>query len=254
MLFVVPSGSTQQVISAEMARAVFGRGGDEGKATPWIDPTLYFVRNANTGTQQMIGRAINVPADQFWGIDRGTASNVANTLPLVPSDLVEQAIGIISSDYYDKSNGSLKELAFQGTKQRCGYWPDSTPFVKDKRNVRDGHYPVWGPLHFYASLQDGLPSTAAAAAFVQTVVAEPNVDLLNAYVDAGLVPSCAMGVQRSSDLGPLSPVTTGVACGCYFETRLAEGTAPAGCQTCMTSIECTDPTRPACRVGYCEAR
>ena len=47
-----------------MARAVFGRGGAQGLAQPWVTPALYFVRNASTGTQQMMGSAIGVPAER----------------------------------------------------------------------------------------------------------------------------------------------------------------------------------------------
>jgi len=254
MLFVVPSASSQTVITAALARSVFGRGGDNGKTVPWTDPDLYFVRNANTGTQQMIGRAINVPADQFWGRDRSTASQLAAALTVVASERAEQAIGIISNDYYDRSNGNIKELAYQAPTQSCGFFPDSKQFVKDKRNVRDGHYPIWGPLHFFATISGGVPTSPAAAAFVATVsVAEPGIDLLNAYVDAGLVPSCAMQVQRSIDLGPLSSYTPPIGCGCYFEARLAGGEAPASCQPCMNSNECTDPARPVCNLSFCEA-
>ena len=254
MAFVVPSGSSQVVISAEMARAVFGRGGDDGKGSPWTEPKLYFVRNANTGTQQMIGRAIGVSADQFWGVDRGTAASVASQMTGVDPALAENAIGIISTDYYDRSNGNLRELAFQASGQSCGYWPDSTRFVNDKRNVRDGHYPIWGPLHFFTITSNGLPVSLAAEKFVETVsVDDPGIELLDAYVDAGLVPSCAMKVQRKRDLGPPMPSPPGPQCGCYFENRLAHGVAPEGCQPCTSPNECADPALPACRLGFCEA-
>jgi hypothetical protein len=253
MLFVVPSASSQSVITAALARSVFGRGGDNGKAAPWTDPDLYFVRNANTGTQQMIGRAVNVPADQFWGRDRSTASQLAAALTVVAAEHAEQAIGIISNDYYDRSNGNIKELAYQAPPQSCGFFPDSKQFVKDKRNVRDGHYPIWGPLHFFTAISGGIPVSPAAAAFVATVsVAEPGKGLLNAYIDAGLVPSCAMQVQRSIDLGPLSAYTPPIGCGCYFEARLAGGEAPVGCKVCNGSTECTDAGRPVCNLNFCE--
>jgi hypothetical protein len=260
MLFVVPSTSSQKAISAEMARAVFGRGGAQGLTQPWVTPTLYFVRNASTGTQQMIGGAIGVPADQFWGVDRGSARNVAALLTVLSSGAdhtsAEQAIGILSNDYYDADRGNLTALAFQAFNQSCGYLPDSTAFKTDKRNVRDGHYPIWGPLHFFANIAQGIPTSAAAQAFVSVVAEpEPGRDLLDAYIDAGLVPSCAMSVKRATDLGPLSAYVPPVMCGCHFEARLAGADAPppAGCTPCMTASECTDPALPACRLGYCEA-
>jgi hypothetical protein len=260
MLFVVPSTSSQKAISAEMARAVFGRGGAQGLTQPWVTPTLYFVRNASTGTQQMIGGANGVPADQFWGVDRGSARNVAALLTVLSSGAdhtsAEQAIGILSNDYYDADRGNLTALAFQAFNQSCGYLPDSTAFKTDKRNVRDGHYPIWGPLHFFANIAQGIPTSAAAQAFVSVVAEpEPGPDLLDAYIDAGLVPSCAMSVKRATDLGPLSAYVPPVMCGCHFEARLAgpDAAPPAGCAPCVTAAECTDPARPACRLGWCEA-
>jgi hypothetical protein len=252
MIFAVPNTSQQEVISAEMARAVFGRGG--GNAMPWIDPRSYFVRNANTGTQQLIGRAIHVDADKFWGTDYGTATNLKNQIQGVTVDRAQQSIGIISSDYYDPSANSFKELAFQAFGQVRGFWPDSSQYVGDKRNVRDGHYPIWGPLHFFTHINPaGSSSTAAATAFVSNVsIAEPDKEVLNAFIDASLVPSCAMRVQRGkTDLGPLSPVTPPLSCGCYFDTRVAKGVVPAQCKACSDSIECP-ASRPACRLDYCE--
>jgi len=255
MAFVVPGKSQETAITAEAAREVFGMGG--GTATPWTNPSLYFVRNANTGTQQQIGHAIGVPANQFWGTDRGTAANV-DALMKVISDptLAEQAIGIISVDYYDNDRANLIALAFQADGQDCAYLPDSTSYKKDKQNVRDGHYPVWGPLHFFATVSNGIPVSPAAQAFA-SVVSVPNVPraLLDAFIAASLVPACAMSVQRSSELGPLDAYAAPFQCGCYFEASPAvNGTAPAGCASCTTANDCTDPRRPACNLGYCEVQ
>lgn len=255
MVFVVPGKSQQSAITAEAARAVFGMGG--GKASPWIDPSLYFVRNANTGTQQMIGHAISVPANAFWGIDRGTAANV-DALMKVISDptLANEAIGIISADYYDSDRDNLKALAFRAPGQDCAYLPDSTEFKKDKENIRDGHYPIWGPVHFFAQVSNGVPVSPGAQAFV-SIVSVPNVPqtLLDAFIGSSLVPSCAMSVQRSSELGPLSAYSPPFQCGCYFDASPAvNGAAPDSCQRCNTSNDCTNPSRPACNLGYCEVQ
>jgi|HubBroStandDraft_1064217.scaffolds.fasta_scaffold04206_7 ABC-type phosphate transport system substrate-binding protein len=255
MAFVVPGKSQEVAISAEAARAVFGMGGDNDKATPWIDPSLYFVRNASTGTQQMVGKAISVPPNQFWGIDRGSAANV-DALMRVISDatLAEQAIGIISADYYDSDRANLKALGFKATEQDCAYMPDSTAYKKDKQNVRDGHYPIWGPLHFFTTVSNGVPVSAAAQAFV-SVVSVPNLpeQLLAAFIGSSLVPTCAMGVQRSAELGPVSPYSAPYQCNCYFEATVS-GETPAGCNGCTTANDCNDPTRPACNLGYCEVQ
>jgi hypothetical protein len=253
MAFVVPGKSHETAITAEAARVVFGTGG--AGVMPWSNPALFFIRNGNTGTQQMVGHAIGVPADQFWGVDRGTAANVDGLLRVISDDtLAEQAIGIISADYYDSDRANLKALAFRASGQDCAYLPDSSPYKKDKQNVRDGHYPIWGPVHFFARSSNGVPVTPAAQAFV-SVVAVPRVSksLLDAFVASSLVPDCAMQVERSVELGPLSPHAPPFVCGCYFEASL-DGAAPAGCTPCNTASDCADPQRPACNLGFCESQ
>jgi hypothetical protein len=255
MVFVVPGASTQQAISAEAARTVFGMGGDDGAAKPWTNPDLYFVRNQNTGTQQMIGKAINVPPKEFWGLDRGSAAAVDSELRVIADPtLANQAIGIISADYYDADRANLNALAFKAEGQDCAYLPDSTAYKKDKQNVRDGHYPIWGPIHFFAAVSGGVPVSPAAQAFV-SVVSVPNLaqQLLDAFIAASLVPACAMMVQRSAELGPLSTYAPPFECGCYFQASL-NGSAPATCARCNTANDCTDPTHPACNLGYCEVQ
>jgi hypothetical protein len=255
MAFVVPGKSQETALTAEAARAVFGMGG--AGAAPWTDPTLFFVRNANTGTQQQIGHAIDVPAGAFWGVDRGSAQNVDSQMKgITDPNVAEQAIGIISVDWYDSDRDNLKALAFQASGQGCAYLPDSTPYRKDKRNVRDGHYPIWGPLHFFASVADGVPVSAGAQAFV-SVVSVPNIPqaLLDAFIGSSLVPACAMTVQRTSELGDVSAYSSPFQCGCYFEASpYVNGAAPPECTHCNTANDCTDPKRPACNLGYCEVQ
>jgi ABC-type phosphate transport system substrate-binding protein len=255
MSFVVPGKSRETAITAEAARAVFGMGG--ASVTPWSDPSLYFVRNSNTGTQQQIGHAIDVPASAFWGIDRGSASNVDALMKVITDPAVaEHAIGIISVDYYDNDRDNLRALAFRSPGQDCAYLPDSTSFLKDKQNVRDGHYPIWGPLHFFALVNEGVPVSPAAQAFV-SLVSVPNIPqpLLDAFISSSLVPWCAMQVQRTDELGPLSAYAPPFACECYFLASPAvNGSAPPGCSPCKTANDCADPSRPACNLGYCEAQ
>jgi ABC-type phosphate transport system substrate-binding protein len=255
MLFVAPGASQQQAISAAAARAVFGMGGDDGVGAPWTNPALYFIRNQNTGTQQMIAKAIGVPPAAFWGVDRGTASAVDADLRVISDPtLANQAIGIISADYYDDDRANLRALAFKAAGQDCAYLPDSTPFKKDKANVRDGHYPIWGPVHFFTAVSNGIPVSPAAAAFV-SVVSVPNLakQLLDAFIASSLVPDCAMTVQRSVELGALSTYSPPFHCGCYFEASV-NGSASAGCARCATANDCTDPARPACNLGFCEVQ
>jgi ABC-type phosphate transport system substrate-binding protein len=260
MVFVVPGLSMETSISAQYARAVFGMGGDNGLAKPWTNPMLYFVRNASTGTQQMIGKAIGVPPSQFWGVDRGSAASVAAQMQIITDPATaETAIGIISADYYDENRKNLNALAFQANGQDCAYLPDSTSLVTDKQNVRDGHYGIWGPLHFFVGINaSGVPVSPGAVAFanVMSVPKEPKT-LIDAFIQSSLVPTCAMKVQRSLELGPLSSYSPPYQCYCYFEGSVSMANAsnvapPPGCTRCTTQTDCTDPTRPTCNLGYCE--
>ncbi|QRN99842.1 substrate-binding domain-containing protein [Archangium violaceum] len=250
MTFVVPAASSQRSISAEAAYLVFGTGGNKGAAAPWTDQNLYFVRNSSSGTQQMIARAIGVPAEKWWGVDRASSDGVRRNLKvLLDGSTAEKAIGIISTDIADEERSNLRILAFQGTGQSCGFLPDSTPFAKDKQNVRDGHYPIWGPVHFYTRTENGLPSAAAAALVSRFAAARLEKELLDVIIQKHLVPKCAMKVKRSSEMGPLSPYSTDSRCGCYFDL-VANGAS--SCKACNGPADCPS-SAPACNYGYCEA-
>jgi hypothetical protein len=255
MVFVVPGSSKQTTISEAAAREVFGMGGNKNVAKPWVDPTLYFVRSASAGSQQMIAHAIGVPASAFWGIDRGSPTNIDLKLRVIVDEpTADKAIGILASDTFDHDRANLRALAFKATGQDCAYVPDSTEFKLDKQNVRDGHYPIWGPLHFFTNVSAGVPVSPAAQAFVSTVVV-PNLaqELVDAFIASSLVPDCAMMVKRTTELGPLTAYAPPFQCTCHFE-KMASGSASSGCTPCTTSDECNDPTHPSCNLGYCEVR
>jgi ABC-type phosphate transport system substrate-binding protein len=249
MTFVVPTNSTQRTISAEAAYMVFGMGGNKGAAAPWVDPTYYYVRNASSGTQQMIGKAIGVPATQWWGLDRGGSGTVASQMALLlDATIAEKAIGILAGDVAGTMTTTLRMLKFQATGQSCGYFPDTSPFILDKANVRDGHYPIWGPVHFFARTTAGIPNTAAAALVSRFAAPKPDQTLLDSIIASKLVPRCAMHVTRSSEMGPLASYTTDQRCDCYFEKGI---TGKTSCQACTQSSDCPS-SAPACNYGYCE--
>jgi hypothetical protein len=254
MVFVVPGSSNQMTISAAAAREVFGMGGDHDAAAPWTEPSLYFVRNANAGTQQIIAHAIGVPASAFWGVDQGSPTNIDLRMRVIEDPVkANQAIGIMASDTFDTDRSNLRALGFKASGQDCAYLPDSTASRTDKANVRDGHYPIWGPLHFFTNVSGGDPVSPAAQAFIQTVVVpKPPQQLVDAFITSHLVPDCAMEVKRTTELGPLSAYSPPFQCTCYFE-KSAGGSAP-GCTTCTTPSDCNDPRRPSCNFGFCEVR
>jgi ABC-type phosphate transport system substrate-binding protein len=255
MTFVVKAASKETSISAEMGHVVFGRSSNDPGSNPYSDPALYFVRNSGSGTQQMISRAIKLDAGKWWGVDRGGNAQVLSQMQAVSESNVNNAVGILSTDFTDIARGSVRILAFQDLGQLAGYYPDSSVNTRDKRNVRDGHYAIWGPIHFFAALttnNNTLPN-AAATALVNKVTGKLDQPLLDKIITSGLVPPCAMTVKRSSEMGPIEFYAPSAACGCYFEAHVPDGQAPASCTPCSGPADCGGD-RPACSFGYCEAQ
>lgn len=255
MELVVPTASSQASISAEAAYFVFGFG-KAGMVTPWLDDSQIFVRSPTSGTQQMIARAITVPAEKWKGVSLAKSGDVLTSVATSVSP--EAAIGILAADVADANRDKVKTLAFEAFKQKtCGYWPDSTATSFDKRNVRDGHYPIWGPLHFFANVgANNVPTKPDAANligyFTGKVPVPAGVNLLDLEISAHTVPACAMKVQRATELGDVSSFTPTEACGCYFESKLNGNSPAAGCTACTKDAECGGAATH-CRYGYCEA-
>src|SRR4029077_17030047 len=137
----------------------FGLGGRTGgaggvlDAAPWTDPTYYFIRSSSAGSTVLTAGLIDVNKAKFWGIDRLSTDNLRDSM--LTSAAPEQSIGILSIDYADKNRGNLRSLYLQAKNQRCGYLPDANKNAFDKANVRDGHYPLWGYVHFFTPVGPG---------------------------------------------------------------------------------------------------
>ncbi len=251
MTFVVGARSSQYAISAEAAYLAFGVGGAEGRSTPWSDPSKFFVRNRSSGTQQMLARAIKVPAAGWWGADQGGSGGVLDKLSnLLTESGAEPAIGILSADLADRNRGVLRILAFQDWGEGCGFLPDSTSEALDKRNVRDGHYPVWGPSHLFARVDSSrLPVSPGAAALLRRF-SSPRLEqqVIDVEVANGLIPQCAMQVTRAEEMGPLSSNRRDYQCDCYFDFK---ATGRSACQACALPADCP-AAAPACNYGFCE--
>jgi hypothetical protein len=254
-VFVVPKLSTAQALSAEEAYLVFGFGA-AGAVTPWIDESFFFVRPATKGTQVSMGAMIGVPAGKWKGqpIDQSTsvAAMVASSLAL------DKTIGILGTEIYDGAANrlALRSLSFEGYHQTGGYFSDTTAAAFDKRNVRDGHYLGWSHV-FYLTAADaaGAPTDARAARVIDILTLAPaaasptGLDPLALVAGKGLVPICAMNVQRGVEGGPLSVYQSSEPCGCSYEN--AVGTAPASCVACSGTAPCA--TGQSCQRGFCEA-
>ena len=249
-VFIVPKASSQTSISAAAAYFVYGFG-ETGEAEPWIDESQIIKRDANSAAAILIALAIGVPVEKLRGVDAGTNPNTVLLVAGSPSP--ERAIGFVSGEIAEANAATINALAYQHEGQSCGYWPSSTATSFDKRNVRDGHYPIWGPLHFFTRVDgSGAPENPAAARligyFTGTLEPPAGVDVPAITIAAGSIPDCAMRVRRDRDLGPLASYAPENPCGCYFEQVATGATA---CQPCAEDSACPG-SAPSCRYGFCE--
>jgi hypothetical protein len=249
-VWFVPHASTQTSISAEAAYLLYS---GLGQVLPWNDRAHVYLRGATGGTQVMMGAAIGVPGAQWVGTTTGSSD--AERSAVIASTAPESTLGLGEIDYAEDSVGTvnLNELAFRDYGQPCAYYPNSTATSHDKRNVRDGHYVGWGPAHLIARVNaQGVPVNAAAGQIIDYFIGNtpvPGHDFLSLVISNHLVPTCAMNVQRTSEVGPVSPYLPSPSCACFFDSVV--GTT--SCPTCTTSADCP-ASSPACNLGYCEPR
>ena len=170
-------------------------------------------------------------------------------------------MGILGADFVEDNRAQIRVLAFQDRSQTCGYYPDSTATAHDKQNVRDGHYPVWGPSHFIAPVDaNGQPINVTVGKFIDALSGTTTIaglDLLQTYQERHIIPLCAMHVTRSSDGQDYQPYAPPNSCSCYYDF-LTSG--QADCVACQNAGGCTNAPNGAtsCNVfgnppvGYCE--
>jgi hypothetical protein len=212
----------------------------------------------------MIAKALNLDVLRWQGTNVGGTgpmlSAVGSAGATLPSPMPMQAanaeatIGIVAdTDLAVNNVTTLKVLAFKNKDQMCGYLPDSTADSKDKLNVRDGHYTLWGPLHFLFPTQNGAAVNANARKVVNYLTGADNppdgVDLIRLEASVNLVPQCAMRVRRDAEVGPLMSAQPPQSCGCYFEAKAGH----TDCTQCNAPSDCPDG-RKACNKGYCEVQ
>jgi len=266
MTFAVPTNSAYSEISAEAAYFAFGFGAGGGLRDPsgelaiWNNEDYLFKRSATSGTQAMLAAAIGVPAGVWKGKSHKSSGDVAAALQAAAQkqETANAALGILAADFIDTNNlrAQIRVLAFQDTEQHCAVFPDSSSTAKDKRNVRDGHYPVWGPLHLLLRVDgQGKPLNAANRQAVTDIIgylsgtkALPNqVQLIDLYAQSGLVPECAMHVSRSKDGGNIFPYQPTSPCSCLFDLK---ATGATSCTECKVQGDCA--SGEICSQGYCE--
>jgi len=266
MAFVVPATSKYSEISAQAAYLVFGFGSDGAVLDPglvqpiWNDESYLFVRSASSGTQAMLAAAIGVPPSVWKGKPHSSSDAVAASLQsaLNSAETGDKAIGILAADYIDSKNlrAQMRVLGFQDTNQACAFYPDSMPTARDKRNVRDGHYPLWSPLHLLHRIDSsGAPVSVSARQEISDILgylsgtkALPSgIRLMDVFAQSGLVPECAMRVTRTQYGGNLVPFSPSNPCSCLFE-QTATGTT--SCTRCTVQGDCG--VGQNCSLGFCE--
>ncbi len=247
---IVPKASSQTSISAEAAYFVFGFG-QLGQVSPWIDESQIFRRDANSAAQLFVALNAGLAAERFKGID--TKTNAGTVTAVSQSPKPEAAIGLVSGELADANRSNVRVLAFQAKGQRCGYWPDSTDTSYDKKHLRDGHYTMWAPLHFFSKIgADGKPTRSDLARFIGLFTGEvdgTSLSLLESEIKAGTVPRCAMRVWRETDTGAVRKNQVDKTCHCYFDSV---ATGATSCAACTGNEQCSGGA--VCNYGFCEAR
>jgi ABC-type phosphate transport system substrate-binding protein len=254
MLIVVPKANyTTTAISSQQAAAIWGCGAKSGVGN-FTNETAIQQRSATSGTQILIARNIGVPESAFKGAPNGSSSAMVTSLLAVPDP--QTAIGFVAADFYANQRAKLNAVAFRGIGQTKAYYADSSATATDLKNVRDGHYMIQGPLHFFSPLTAGQPAPNAQLVLNWLTGAVP-IDPANpnSYVSTvavgGDVPQCAMKVKIDKDGGSFSPYHPPVSCTCAFEAAKSVQSVAGTCTThCTSDAACTGGTH--CQTGYCE--
>lgn len=254
--FTVPPASQAKSISAEAAYLVWGFGADaDHQVPPWTDPAFLYHRDKNSGTENLFARVIGVPVEKFKGQYFNSSSLIKTAIQNAAAADADKILAMVNVNTLDENRTTLRALPYQHYEQSCGYLPDSTEDAFDKRNVRDGHYPLWAPLHLYAVADmNGVPVAPAVKRFINLVLGTDQIDgvdpiQLEATPPSHLIPQCAMRVSRTEDGGALASFSPPSPCGCRFESLA--GSPSADCQACTTSDTCP-AARPRCSYGFCE--
>jgi hypothetical protein len=251
-MFATPKVSIEEVISRNAAYMVFGFAAASGVA-PWIKGESILRRHPGSGTQQFLAAAIGLPVDVWRGVRVQGSGEMFNKLKALPGD----GIGITSADVTDDfvKRPEIRTLAYQHTNQSCGFLPDTSRNSWDKRNVRDGHYYLWAPLHMFASVSGGAIThgpTRDTLNVLRGTLTLPGFDFIGTLKSSGLVPNCAMRVTRTGENGEVHPFSPSVPCHCAYEAAAPASTS--SCSTCMRDEDCKSAGAPKCRFGFCEER
>lgn len=249
--FIVHPDSSAVSISAEAAYLAYGFGAESNVVEPWTDPMRILHRDANSGTENIFAKTIGLDVNKWAGTSLNSTGVLLSQVADATGADVDSTLGGANVSILDQRRDDLRVLAYQHYDQTCGYFPDSTPTRFDKRNLRDGHYPIWGIVHILTRVDaGGLPVNAGANRFINLVLGTAEIaglDPIALEAEGGLIPQCAMNVIRDEDGGPLASSQPLRPCGCYYESLVGE----TDCEVCTSSAECPKD-RPECSYGFCE--
>jgi hypothetical protein len=229
---------------------VFGFGA-AGMIMPWADEAQMFIRTTTKSTLLAWAANIGVPGEKWKGMMLDKSADVVNNLLASPTP--EKALGILGVEVYDGLRDKLSVLAYRAKGQYAAYYPDSTFTSRDKKNLRDGHYTVWSPTIWMETLDGGGNPVNESAHYITELIAgrevspAPNFDMIRIITLVGLVPDCAMGVNRTFEGGPLSLYSAAESCVCKYESLVDS----SSCQTCSVASPCGSGV---CRAGFCEVQ
>ncbi len=262
--FVVPRNSSQDAITATEAYYLLKFGGEEGRQiAPWVDPNFVMVRNPGSSTQLTIGANVGIAGTQWNGELKGHQGSGDVRDEIIAENTTgnaEKVIGILNSSKWEAASNAMKVLAFQPFNQCIGaVFPDSTATSRDKKNVRDGHYPIWTNLRYIVRTNDadevvtanGAQAAVRVQRFVDLMTGVANIEgleIAQGVIETGNIPTCAMAVKRDVDGGPISSFEHPAPCECLF---LEENGVDSGCTVCTDDTPCGGGT---CRFGFCESR
>ncbi len=252
--FITHKSSSQVAITAEEGYLAYGFTAGLGEAAPWVIQDLRFKRGNTASTTLTMASAIRLlPTQMRAAPDSGTSDAILSSV--MGSANPEATLGILGTELYDQRRADIKLLAFRTFGQRFAYFPDATAASFDKQNVRDGHYLPWSPTPYITQVDafGGIVDAKAKRLYelVMGTRVGDDVDGLLQVVSSGLVPRCAMKVDRAGDGADLSLYDDPAPCGCYFEKNVPEGATSCTACTGEGDSPCNGGK---CRHGYCEAR
>jgi hypothetical protein len=254
--FITSINSTETSISSEAGYFIYGSGA-AGNVAPWTNESFIFHRNAASAAGLYIGVAIGVHPNAQKGV---LFSNQTQGIQMVAGATPASAgLSYVSSDAADAARATVKTLAYQHKGQVCGYLPDSTSTSFDKKNVRDGHYWLWGAQNFYG-FQDATtkawtnPNVGKLIDLVTGKYAPAGAEtaVIKAAIDTGNVPQCAMNVWRDGDMTDFYSFAPPAPCVGYFEKNVPGGSTSY--KACTADTDCASVSATSkCRLNFCEA-